>query len=108
MVIMKIRQRIRESAFQIARHDLALFLRDHEDHLLAIFREEMQQLDNELPEERLFIDIKMVPLGEAILKSALHAITRFLNEDYRIDSGASKTKIPVNSSRVMPVSLVDD
>lgn len=106
--VMKVRQRIRESAFRIARHDLALFLQDHEDQLLAIFREEMQQLDNEMPEERLFIDIKMVPLGEAILKSALRAITRFLTEDYGIDPNGSKTKIPVNSSRVTPVSLLDD
>ncbi len=105
---MKVRQRIRESAFRIARHDLAFFLRDHEDQLLALFREEMQQLDMELPEERLFIDIKMVPLGEAILKSALHMITRFLTEDYGVESSGSKTKIPVNSSRVSPISLVDD
>ena len=74
---MRVRQLIRESAFRIARHDLALFLQDHEDHLLAIFREEMSRLDDEMPEENLFIDIKMVPLGEAILKSALRAMTRF-------------------------------
>ncbi len=105
---MKVRQLIRESAFRMARHDLALFLHDHEDHLMAIFREEMQQLDDEMPEESLFIDIKMVPLGEAILKSALRAITRFLTEDYDVDQTASKIKIPINSTRVIPVSLVDD
>jgi hypothetical protein len=103
---MRVRKLVRESAFRIARHDLALFLQDHEDHLLAIFREEMQQLDEQIPEESLFIDIKMVPLGEAILKSALHAITRFLIEDY--DQGTLKTKIPVKSSSTAPVSLVDD
>ncbi len=78
---MGLRKMIRERAFQLARHDLALFLKDHEEHLLAVFREEMQQLDDEIPEENLFIDIKMVPLGEAILKSALRTITRFLTED---------------------------
>jgi hypothetical protein len=78
---MGLRKMIRERAFQFARRDLALFLQDHEEHLLAVFREEMQRLDDEIPEENLFIDIKMVPLGEAILKSALRTITRFLIED---------------------------
>jgi hypothetical protein len=75
------RRFIRETAFQLARRDLALLLEEREDVLLQIFREEMQQLDDEIPEENLFIDIKMVPLGEAILKSALKAIRRFLTEE---------------------------
>jgi hypothetical protein len=79
------RRTIREVAFNLARRDVALFLADHEEELLAIFREEMYKLDEEIPEERLFIDIKMVPLGEAILKSALHTISRFLLEDHPDD-----------------------
>jgi hypothetical protein len=55
-----------------------MFLEDHEEDLIRIFREEMAMLDEQIPEENLFIDIKMVPLGEMILKAALHAITRFL------------------------------
>jgi hypothetical protein len=91
---MPIRKFIRESAFNLARHDVASFLEDHEEDLLVIFREEMQALDDELPEENLFIDIRVVPLGEAILKSALHAITRFLTED--LPSGNDKkVKVPV-------------
>jgi len=81
------RRTMREAAFKLARHDLAMFLSDHEEELLAIFREEMYQLDESIPEERLFIDIKMVPLGEAILKSALRAIERFLTEDFPDESG---------------------
>jgi hypothetical protein len=81
---MPIRKLIRESAFKLARHDLAMFLEDHEGDLIHIFREEMQNLDDELPEERLFIDIKLVPLGELILKAALRAITRFLTEDVKV------------------------
>jgi hypothetical protein len=72
---------IRETAFKLARHDLALFLEEHEDRLIQLFREEMHQLDESLPEERLFIDIKIVPLGEALLRAALKAIRRFLVED---------------------------
>ena len=74
------RRLIRETAFQLARRDLALFLEEHEEDLLEIFAEELQRLDDELPDERLFIDIKMVPLGEAFLKAALRAVTRFLRE----------------------------
>jgi len=78
---MGLRKMIRESAFNMARNDLALFLQDHEDDLLRIFREEIQRLDDEIPEERFFIDIKMVPLGEMVIKAALRAMRRFLTED---------------------------
>ncbi len=69
---------VREGMFRLARRDLALFLQEHEEELLQVFREELQILDDEIPEEAAFIDIKMVPLGEAILKAALRAIRRFL------------------------------
>jgi hypothetical protein len=77
---MGLRRILRESAFQMARHDVAYFLRDHEAELLGVFRQEMQRLDDEIPEEALFIDIKMVPLGEMMLKAALRAMSRFLLE----------------------------
>ncbi|MEW5957883.1 MAG: hypothetical protein AB1801_09185 [Chloroflexota bacterium] len=75
------RRLIRETAFHLARRDLALFLEEHETELMQTFAQELQRLDDELPDERLFIDIKMVPLGEAFLKAALRALTRFLKED---------------------------
>ncbi len=74
------RRLLRETAFRLARRDLADFLIDHEEDVLQIFREEMQALDDQIPEENLFIDIKMVPLGEAIVKSTLRAIYRFLTD----------------------------
>jgi hypothetical protein len=80
-IIMPIRRLVRESAFRVARRDLALFLIEHEDELLQIFREEIQKLDDEIPEENFFIDIKMVPLGETVLKAALNALYRFLDGD---------------------------
>ncbi|MDF1515780.1 MAG: hypothetical protein P1S60_18380 [Anaerolineae bacterium] len=103
--MMKIRRKLRESAFNIARHDLALFLKDHEDDLMNIFREEMQRLDDELPEENLFIDIKMVPLGEAILRSALRAITRFLTEDE--SKHVSRISIRADAKETPPVTLME-
>lgn len=76
---------IRNTVFKMARRDLAQFLSDHEDELYIIFREEMQRLDDELPEERLFIDIKVVALGELIMKAVLNALQRFLTENISID-----------------------
>jgi len=78
---MFLRKAMRESAFRLARRDLALFLRDHEEELVQVFREELQRLDDEIPEENFFIDIRMVPLGELILKAALRAMQRFLLEE---------------------------
>ena len=75
-------RRIRDVAFKIARQDLAQFLTDHEEELFHIFREELQRLDDDLPEEKLFIDIKVVPLGELIMKAVLNGLNRFLTGDY--------------------------
>jgi hypothetical protein len=77
---MPVRRAIRESAFRLARRDLAEFLVEHEEDLLAIFREEMQHLDDELPEEAVFIDLDLVSLGDVILQAALRAFQRFLTE----------------------------
>lgn len=71
---------VRESAFNLARRDLAIFLEEHEDDLITIFREEMQQLDDDLPEEAVFIDLNLVGIGDMILKATLHALRRFLLE----------------------------
>jgi hypothetical protein len=72
---------MRETAFRLARRDLAQFLIDHEDRLMVIFRDELRKLDEEIPEENLFIDIHLVPLGEMILKAVLRALNRFLLMD---------------------------
>ncbi len=77
-----IRSFTRKAAFELVRRDLAVFLKEHEKDLIIIFREEMQRLDDEIPEENTFIDIKMVPLGEAVLKSCLKAFERFLTQDF--------------------------
>ena len=72
---------VRDTVFKIARRDLAQFLVDHEQELFQIFREELHRLDDELPEERLFIDIKVVPLGELIMRAVLNGLHRFLTGD---------------------------
>jgi hypothetical protein len=74
------RRAMRETAFRLVRADALAFLDDHEQEILTIFREEMDRLDRRTPEENLFIDIRMVPLGEEILRAALHTVRRFLRE----------------------------
>lgn len=71
---------VRDNAFQLARRDLALFLEEHEEDLLSIFREEMQQLDHDLPEEDVYIDLDMVGIGDMLLKAVLRTLHRFLVE----------------------------
>ena len=77
---MPIRRAVRESAFNLARRDLATCLEEHEDRLRVIFHEEIQKLDDQIPEEDFFIDINMIGIGDMILTAALHAIRRFLLE----------------------------
>ena len=74
------RRFVRETAFRLARRDLLQFIEEHEDDLLRIFREEMEKLDERLPEEQVFIDIRMVPLGEELRRAVLATLKRFLRE----------------------------
>jgi len=74
------RRRIRNTVFNLIKTDVVQFLEDHEEQMLTIFREEMKKLDEEIPEESLFIDIKIVPLGEEIMRAALVAIKRVMLE----------------------------
>jgi len=80
-----IRNFTRKIAFELVRRDMAIFLRENENELLKIFREELQRLDDEIPEENVFIDIKMVPLGEAVIKASLRAFDRFLTQDHSVE-----------------------
>jgi hypothetical protein len=74
------RRVVRETAFRLARRDILRFVEDHEEDLLAILREELEILDERLPEEEVFIDIHMAALGEEVLLAGLEALKRFLRE----------------------------
>ena len=74
------RDRIRNSLFRLARKDVIAFLDDHEEDLLQVFREELQAVDDRLPEEKMFIDIRMVALGDELMVAVLHALKRFMRE----------------------------
>ncbi len=72
------RKLIREALFRLIRNDFVDLIEDNRDELIAIFRDEMERLDERVPEEDVFIDIKMAPLGEELMKAALSTITRFI------------------------------
>jgi hypothetical protein len=74
------RNRIRNSIFRLARKDVIDFLDDHEEELLQVFREELQTVDDNMPEEELFIDIHMVRIGEELMIAVLRALKRFMRE----------------------------
>lgn len=74
------RRMVREAAFRLARSDILKFIEDHEQDLHHIFREELESLDERMPEEDIFIDIHMAALGEELLTAALQALKRFLRE----------------------------
>jgi hypothetical protein len=71
---------VREAAFRLARSDILKFIEDHEQDLHQTFREELESLDEQMPEEDVFIDIHMAALGEELLAAALQALKRFLRE----------------------------
>jgi len=74
------RRRFRDSMFRLARKDIIDFIDDHEEEIMRVFRQEMYRLDRQIPEENLYIDIRVVELGEEILKAALQTVKRVMME----------------------------
>lgn len=76
-----IRRFIREKVFAFARHDLAKFLENHEEDLVEEFRIQIRRMDQRIPDEESYIDIRMAPFGETILRASLKAIREFLRKN---------------------------
>ena len=74
------RRRFRDSMFRLARKDIIEFIDDHEEEIMRVFRQEMYRLDRQIPEENLYIDIRVVELGEEILKAVLQTVKRVMLE----------------------------
>ena len=70
---MPLRRLVRESAFKLARHDVAMFLEDHEEDLIRIFREEIKRLKAK--------GMKIIMEGRGLIASA--AVPVFLMGDVR-------------------------
>lgn len=76
-----IRQFLRKKFFALVKRDLAMFLEEHEEDLVLQFREEIKKMHGRVPDAGSYVDIRMVPLGEAILRASLEAIRNFLRGD---------------------------
>lgn len=71
---------IRNLGLRLAKPDLLAFLEENEEQLLKLVREELDELDRRLPEEQIFIDIRLGELGEELMRAILKALKRFLRE----------------------------
>ena len=83
------RRLVRETAFRLAREDLLRFIEDHEEELMELFREEMGNFDQRLPEEKVLIDINMVGLGEEMMQAVLATFKRFLGGEAETEADAA-------------------
>jgi len=72
---------VRNSLLRLAKDDILEFIAENEDTLVHYVREELDRVDERLPEEQMFIDIKMGALGEELVRAVLAAMVRFI-EDY--------------------------
>lgn len=74
------RRMIRDLIIRLIREDLIIFLTENEEALVKIFREEMQAIDNRVPDEKTFVDLRMSAMGEELLRGVLKALKRFIAE----------------------------
>jgi len=72
---------VRNSLLRLAKDDILEFIAENEDTLIHYVREELDRVDERLPEEQMFIDIKVGALGEELTRAVLAAMVRFI-EDY--------------------------
>jgi hypothetical protein len=71
---------LRNTFFRLAKEDVREFIAENEEHLIQLFCEELDKVDDQLEEERVFIDIHMAALGEELIKGVFAALYRFLDE----------------------------
>lgn len=74
------RRYMRELIIKMVRDDFIVFLSDHEEDLVRIFREEMQVVDDRVADEKTFVDLRLAAMGEELLRGVLQSIRRFLKE----------------------------
>ncbi len=71
---------VRNTVFRLARSDVRAFLEENEDRLLALIVEELGRMDEQIEEEKAFIDLHMAALGRELMKGVFAAVYRFLDE----------------------------
>ena len=71
---------LRNTLFRVAKDDVREFIAENEERLIQIICEELAKTDEQIEEERVFIDINMAALGEELMKGVFAALYRFLDE----------------------------
>ena len=69
---------LRNGIIKLAKQDILDFLDEHEEEFVRYFLEEIQEVDDRMDEEKLFIDIRMKAIGDVLVRAVLHAIRRFV------------------------------
>ena len=54
---------LRNGIIKLAKQDILDFLDEHEEEFVRYFLEEIQEVDDRMDEEKLFIDIRMKAIG---------------------------------------------
>ena len=69
---------LRDSLIRLTKEDILRFMDDNQEELIRYFRNELEKLDERMPEEQLFIDIRMAALGEELFCAVFSAIRQFV------------------------------
>ena len=63
---------------RLTKEDILHFMDDNQEELIRYFRDELEKLDERIPEEQLFIDIRMAALGEELFRAIFSSIRQFV------------------------------
>lgn len=72
---------VRNSLLRLAKDDILEFLAENDDALIQYVREELDNVDERMPDEQIFVDIRVAALGEEMVRAVLTALVHFI-EDY--------------------------
>ncbi|HIE29794.1 TPA: hypothetical protein EYP66_21200 [Candidatus Poribacteria bacterium] len=69
---------LRDSLIRLTKEEILRFIDDNQEELIHYFCNELEKLDERMPEEQLFIDIRMAALGEELFRAVFSAIRQFV------------------------------
>jgi hypothetical protein len=69
---------LRDTLIRLTKEDILRFMDDNQEELIRYCRNELEKLDECMPEEQLFIDIRMALLGEELFRAMFSALRQFV------------------------------
>ncbi|MBM3240587.1 hypothetical protein FJZ31_30250 [Candidatus Poribacteria bacterium] len=69
---------LRDGLIRLTKEDILRFMDENQEDLIRYFHDELEKLDKRMPEEHLFIDIRMAALGEELFRAIFSAIRQFV------------------------------